>query len=91
MGFDRYGSHTFYFYYELERGEETIEVEVTYGVEDGDLWIEDVQFEGRSIETTPEEDKAMLELAHERVSDDMVDAESGYGDYLYEMRRDAEG
>ncbi len=88
MGFNRYASHTFYFDYEIDRGEETIEVEVTYEVEDGDLWIEDVRYEGRSIETTPEEDKVLLEHARERVSEDMIDAEADYGDYRYEMSRE---
>lgn len=88
MGFNRYASHTFYFDYELERGEDILEVEVIYEVEDGDLWIDDVRFEGRSIETTPEEDKLLLELARERASEDMIDAEAAYGDYRYEMSRE---
>lgn len=90
MGFNYYGSHTFYFDYDLERDDETITVEVTYEVEDDDLYIESVQYEGREIDTTPEEDTLLLNYARERVDEDMVDAESGYGDYLYEMRRDAE-
>jgi hypothetical protein len=32
----------------------------------------------------------MLGCARERAGEDMIDAESDYGDYLYEMRRDAE-
>lgn len=90
MGFNYHGSHTFYFDYDLERDDETITVEVTYEVEDDDLYIESVQYEGREIETTPEEDTLLINYARERVGEDMVDAESGYGDYLYEMRRDAE-
>lgn len=90
MGFNYYGSHTFYFDYDLERDDETITVEVTYEVEDDDLYIESVQYEGREIDTTPEEDTLLFNYARERVDEDMVDAESDYGDYLYEMRRDAE-
>jgi hypothetical protein len=90
MGFSRYAAHTFYFDYDLEREDESLIVRVAYTVEDDAIYLEAVRHKGRDIDTTTEEDDAMLGCARERAGDDMVDAESDYGDYLYEMRRDAE-
>ena len=80
--------YTLWFDYELERGEETWMVEVTYEVEDGDLQIEDVRYDGRSVETTADEDTAIRDYACERVSEDIDDAEASYGDYRYDTRVD---
>jgi hypothetical protein len=90
MGFNRYTRHTFYFTYELERGEETLEVEVGYGFEDGDVGLESVLYNGQELETTEAEDMELHCCAVERANDDVMDAEADYGDYLRDMRRDME-
>ena len=88
MGYNR--QHTFYFDYELERGEDILEIEVTYSIDEDDLSLESVRYNGRELETTGDEDREILAYASERVNDDMADAEASYGDYLYDMRRDME-
>lgn len=90
MGFDRSGHHTFIFDYELERDDDVIEVEVTYCVDDDDLYLASVRHDGREIVTTPDEDNELLAYACEQVSEDMESAEADYGDYLYDMRRSDE-
>jgi len=90
MGFNRYARHTFYFDYELERGEDTLAVEVEYSTEDGDTYIESVLHNGKEIETTGDEDRELLAAALVNVDEDLIDAEADYGDYLRDLRRDSE-
>ena len=84
------GRQAFYFDYELERDGEYIEVEVTYAVDGDDLSLESVLHEGKEINTSADEDKALLEYASERVHEDMIDAEADYGDYVNDMRAEWE-
>lgn len=90
MAFNRYGPHTFYYDYDLERGDECLPVEVTYVFEDESIWIESVKHNGVELETTEEEDRELRDYAYEQVNEDMMDAEADYGDYLHDMRRDME-
>lgn len=83
--------HTFYFDYDLLRGDEYLSVEVAYGVDDDDIYLESVRYNGRELDTTLEEDRELLAYASERVHEDLIDAAADYGDYLYDMRRDWEG
>ena len=82
------GRYTLHFDYELERGDETWEVEVIYETDGDDLQIEDVRHNGYSVETTDAEDIAIIKYARERVSEDIMDAEAAYGDYRYDTRED---
>ena len=84
------GRQAFYFDYELERDGEYIEVEVTYAVDGDDLSLESVLHEGKEIDTSADEDKALLEYVSERVHEDMSDAEADYGDYVNDMRAEWE-
>lgn len=77
-----------YFDYDLERGTETLEVEVMYTIDDDDVQIESVKHEGVEIETTDAEDKLLLDCALERMDDDVADAEASYGDFLCDLERD---
>ena len=90
MGFNRYRPHTFYFDYDLERGDECLLVEVSYTIDDDDLCIQSVQYNGAELETSTAEDEELLNEARLRVNEDMADAEADYGDYLYDLRRDQE-
>jgi len=90
MGFNRYARHTFYFDYELERGEDTLAVEVEYSYDGGDIGLESVLYDGRELTTTEEEDRLLIAHAVERVNEDLIDAEADYGDYLRDLRRDSE-
>ena len=80
----------FYFDYELERDGEYIPVEVTYALDGDDLSLESVLHEGKEIDTTDAEDKALLEYASERVHEDLMDAEADYGDYVNDIRAEWE-
>lgn len=84
------GRQAFYFDYELERDGEYLAVEVTYAVDGDDLSLESVLHEGKEINTSADEDKALLEYASERVHEDMSDAEADYGDYVNDMRAEWE-
>lgn len=90
MGFNRYRPHTFYFDYDLERDGEFLEVEVAYTIDDDDLWLDSVRYDGQELPTTDAEDRELLNHARERVNEDMADAEADYGDYLYDLRREQE-
>lgn len=76
------------FEYDLERLGDYLLVEVTYGCDDGDVYLDSVRYDGQELPTTYAEDNEMLEEAKERLSEDMADAEADYGDYLYDLRRD---
>lgn len=80
--------HIFYFHYQLERGDDMIEVEVAYGVDDDEMFLAGVTYDGHSLLTTPDEDKELLAHASEQLTDDMED--TSYEDYQYETRRDRE-
>lgn len=81
---------TFYFDYELEREDDLLEVEVTYKYDDGDVYIDAVEYKGKDLPTTKAEDDRLLNEAKERLSEDLQDAEADYGDYLYDSRRDGD-
>ena len=89
MRFNR--QHTFYFDYLLERETEDLEVEVAYTVDDDEVMLESVQHNGVDIETTEAEDKELYDYALDQVSEDMINAEADYGDYLRDSNRDYEG
>lgn len=82
--------HIFYFHYQLERGDDMIEVEVAYGVDDDEMFLAGVTYDGHSLLTTPDEDKELLAHASEQLTDDMDDEGASYADYQYETRRDRE-
>ena len=90
MGYNRHGPHTFYFDYDLERGEENLEVEVAYTYEDGEICLDAVKYGGREIATTREEDNELIAHAYEYLGEDLASAEADYGDYLSDMRREQE-
>lgn len=81
---------TFYFDFELEREEDILEVEVAYTYDDGDVYVEAVQHNGKELDTTKAEDDRLLTEAKERVDDDIEGAAADYGDYLYDSRRESE-
>jgi hypothetical protein len=81
---------TFYFDYELERDEESLEVEVTYKYDDGDIYIDAVEYKGKELLITQAEEDRLLNEAKERLDEDLHDAEADYGDYLYDSRRDGD-
>lgn len=81
---------TFYFDYELERDEDILEVEVTYKYDDGDVYIDAVEHNGKELPTTKAEDDRLLNEAKERLDEDIQSAEADYGDYVYDSRRDGD-
>jgi hypothetical protein len=83
--------HTFYFDYDLERDTENLEVEVAYIVEDGEVMLYSVQHNGAELETTEAEDRELYDHALDQVSEDMINAQADYGDYLRDSARDYEG
>jgi hypothetical protein len=83
--------HTFYFDYTLEREEGNLEVEVAYFVDDDEVMMQSVQHNGVELEITEAEDRELYDHALERASEDMIDAEADYGDYLRDSARDYEG
>ena len=91
MGFNRYTRHRFWFDHTLERDGEFLEVEVAYAVDDDEVMLESVQHNGVDIETTEAEDRELYDYALDQVSEDMINAEADYGDYLRDSNRDYEG
>ena len=87
----RYTRHTFYFDYLLARETEDLEVEVGYTVDDDEVMLESVKHNGVEIETTEAEDNELYDHALYQVSEDMINAEADYGDYLRDSARDYEG
>jgi hypothetical protein len=87
----RYTRHTFYFDYDLERDGKFLEVEVGYTVDDDEVMLESVKHNGVEIETTEAEDNELYDHALDQVSEDMINAEADYGDYLRDSARDYEG
>ena len=88
----RYNRHqTFYFDYLLARETEDLEIEVAYSVDDDEVVLESVAHNGVEIETTEAEDRELYDHALGRVSEDMIDAQADYGDYLRDSARDYEG
>jgi hypothetical protein len=88
MGFNRH--HTFYFDYDLERDGEFLEVEVAYIVDDDEVMMQSVTHNGIELEITEAEDRELYDHALERASEDMIDAQADYGDYIRDSRRDNE-
>ena len=87
----RYNRHqAFYFDYDLERDGEFLEIEVAYSVDDDEVVLESVSHNGVEIETTEAEDRELYDHALGRVSEDMIDAQADYGDYIRDSRRDNE-
>ena len=89
MGFNRH--QTFYFDYDLERDGEFLEVEVAYIVDDDEVMINFVRHNGIELEITEAEDRELYDHTLGRVSEDMIDAQADYGDYLRDSARDYEG
>ena len=82
------GRHVFYFHYELQRGDDLVDVEIAYGVENDEMFLAGVSHDGRAIATTPDEDRDIMAHAREQLTDDMNDEGASYEDYQYETRRD---
>ena len=79
------------FEYTIEREDISADVTVTYyAYNDGDIDIEAITYEGNDFETTSAEDDAIRQACFDRVEEDRIDHEASYGDYVYEMRREAE-
>lgn len=82
----------FDFWFTITRGDEDFDAIVEYEAErcfgDVDVNIVSVTIDGVEIETTEDEDKAILEACFSRVDEDFYEQQAAYGDYLYEMRRD---
>ena len=89
MGFNRH--HTFYFDYDLERDGKFLEVEVAYFVDDDEVMMQSVTHNGIELEITEAEDRELYDHALGRVSEDIIDAQADYGDYLRDSARDYEG
>ena len=85
-----FSSYTFYFDYDLERGDECLPVEVAYCVEDDEVYLESVKHNGGELPTTEEEDNKLIAHAYECLSEDLASADADYGDYLHDMRREQE-
>ena len=83
-------SRRFYFDYDLERGDECLPIEVAYCLEDEEVYLDTVEYNGADLPTTAEEDKELLAYAYERLNEDVANAEADYGDYLRDMRREQE-
>lgn len=90
MGYNRYAAQVFHFDYDLDRGEETLSLEVTYSYDGGEVTLDSVRCGGREMETTLAEDLILLSYAQDCLTEDLINAEADYGDYLYDMRRDQE-
>lgn len=58
----------------------------------GDVFIEliSVTLDGVEIETTTEQDEAILQECFENVEEDYEEERASYGDYRYEMSRELE-
>lgn len=58
----------------------------------GDVFIEliSVTLDGVEIETTTEQDEAILQECFENVEEDYEEERASYGDYCYEMSRELE-
>lgn len=92
--------HTFW--HTLENEDRVIHVEVTYRVhpyfaatrtnpaEGGDVELESTLVDGNEWTGTAAEEAELYEAAMARSGEDELDAAADYGDYLYDMRRDAE-
>jgi hypothetical protein len=80
----------FYFDYDLERGDECLPIEVAYCLEDGEVYLDTVEYNGADLPTTAEEDNKLIAQAYERLNEDVANAEADYGDYLSDMRREQE-
>lgn len=83
--------HTFYFDYDLERDGKFLEVEVAYTVDDDEVMLVSVRHNGAELETTEAEDRELYDHALDQVSEDMINAQADYGDYLRDSARDYEG
>lgn len=82
--------HSFDFYFDLERDDETFGLEVTYATDGDEVWLESVIYDGGEFPTTAEEDALLLAYAKDHVDEDLIDEAASYGDYLYDLRRDQE-
>jgi hypothetical protein len=77
-----------YFEHALARGDDYLDVEVTYNLEYDEVSIDDVTHDGQSIETTVEEDNILYQIACDLSCEAFIDAQASYGDYLADLRRD---
>ena len=84
----------------IERGDDELEVRVTYSVspfiaatywqpaEGGEVEIIAVKHEGKPLNTTDAEYEALLTLAQERAQDDMADEAAAQAEWRYQEYRD---
>ena len=69
----------------IYRGDDELELEVSYNICDGDFELKSVEHNGIDFdETTEEHDQIMDAITSGHDWDD----DGGYGDYLYDMRRE---
>lgn len=80
------------FYFTITRDDDDLDVlveyEATKAFGDIDINLTSVTLDGAEIETSEDEDKAMLDACFDRVDEDWQADQDAYGDYIYEMRRD---
>jgi hypothetical protein len=62
-----------------------------FDVDDDEVMLESVKHNGVDLETTEAEDRELYDHALDQVSEDMINAEADYGDYLRDSARDYEG
>ncbi len=76
----------------LTINDEDVEVEVEYGAtsySDGpEIDFISVTLDGEKLNTTPEQDKAILDACFDRVDDDLQGEADAEGDYRYDLSRD---
>jgi hypothetical protein len=84
--------HTFNFTFEVERDEETVELEIEYTArpEFGHGYEVEIASVLPDIALTDEEEKAIYEKACDSVSEDISDAADEEADYRYEDMRDSQ-
>jgi len=90
----------FTFDYDIERGDETIEVRVCYDVtpfveatywqpaEGGEVEVISVKRDGAEFPVTDAEDTAILEACQARAADDMAEEAAAQADWRYQEYRD---
>ena len=80
------------FTYTITIGDDELEVDVEYRASrysdcvEVDDYI--VTLDGKPIDLTPEQDKAILSACLDRIDDDFQGYDDAEGDYRYEMSRD---
>ena len=80
---------TAYFDYEIQHGEEYIDLEVTYSHEYGEIFLESAAYDGAEYDLSPDQYTALLAACYDRLEEDHSDAMADRADYLNDMRLEA--